>query len=56
MPDWWRCPNNPACAHAAAFHDIEDLEDEIPRCCVEGCRCGARPSETGTPATEESTP
>lgn len=38
--DWWRCPNDPSCGHAGAFHDIEELGDPIPTCCVEGCPCG----------------
>lgn len=38
---WWLCPNQPRCPHGAALHDIEDLGDVSPTCCVEGCRCGA---------------
>lgn len=41
---WWRCPNEPSCGHAGVFHDIEDWDDDLPRCCVEGCPCGERPS------------
>lgn len=37
---WWLCPNKPPCPHAAVLHDIEDLEDIRPRCCVPGCPCG----------------
>jgi hypothetical protein len=38
---WWRCPNEPPCPHGAVLHDIEDAEDQLPRCCAEGCGCGA---------------
>jgi hypothetical protein len=37
---WWRCPNNPPCPHAGLFHDIYDEEDQVPRCCADGCDCG----------------
>jgi hypothetical protein len=37
---WWACPNVPPCPHGGAVHDVEDLEDEVPRCCMEGCDCG----------------
>ncbi len=40
---WWVCPNEPRCPHAAVLHDVYDDEDEVPRCCAEGCQCGARP-------------
>lgn len=40
--DWWLCPNVPRCPHAAVFHDVEDWEDDRPRCTIDGCRCGAR--------------
>jgi hypothetical protein len=40
---WWLCPNEPRCGHAAVIHDVYDAEDEVPRCCAEGCQCGARP-------------
>lgn len=45
MTAWWLCPNEPRCGHAAVFHDIYDDEDQVPRCCAEGCQCGARPKE-----------
>jgi hypothetical protein len=35
-------PNEPPCPHPALVHDIEDWEDMVPRCCAEGCGCGAR--------------
>lgn len=38
---WWLCPNLPPCPHSGVVHDIEDLDDTRPRCCVEGCDCGA---------------
>jgi hypothetical protein len=38
---WWLCPNEPRCAHPAALHDVEDFDDPTPRCCAEGCDCGA---------------
>jgi hypothetical protein len=38
---WWVCPNEPRCPHAAVIHDVYDSEDEVPRCCAEGCQCGA---------------
>ena len=41
--NWWACPNTPPCPHGGALHDVEDLEDQSPTCCVEGCTCGARP-------------
>ena len=37
---WWLCPNTPPCPHGGPLHDIEDLEDQTPTCCVEGCTCG----------------
>lgn len=43
MSGWWRCPNEPPCGHAGLFHDVYDDEDQVPRCCAEGCPCGARP-------------
>lgn len=36
---WWLCPNG-TCLHGGILHDIYDLEDEHPRCCVDGCDCG----------------
>lgn len=38
---WWLCPNLPRCGHPAVLHDIEEYDDPVPRCCVDGCRCGA---------------
>ena len=35
------CPNEPPCEHDGLVHDIEDYGDPLPRCCVDGCRCGA---------------
>jgi hypothetical protein len=43
--NWWRCPNEPPCPHGGLVHDVYDLEDEVPRCCAEGCMCGARPKK-----------
>lgn len=40
-----RCPNEPSCSHAAFVHDVYDLEDQVPRCCTEGCQCGTRPKD-----------
>jgi hypothetical protein len=34
------CPNRPGCPHHAGVHDVWDLDDDWPTCCVEGCRCG----------------
>lgn len=42
MADWWRCPNDPPCPHAGVVHDVYDLDDRTPRCCIEGCDCGRR--------------
>lgn len=36
----WVCPNDPGCEHAAAVHDVYDVDDPYPACCAEGCRCG----------------
>jgi hypothetical protein len=36
----WRCPNEPSCGHAGAFHDVEDTDDAVPMCVVDGCVCG----------------
>src|ERR1700753_1013270 len=56
---WWLCPNQPRCGHPAVLHDIYDSEDEMPRCCVPGCPCGARPQvpvpEPGDARTAEFT-
>src|SRR4030095_17221873 len=41
MSDWWRCPNDPPCTHGAVLHDITERDDPSPRCCVDGCDCGA---------------
>jgi hypothetical protein len=35
------CPNLPPCGHPGFVHDIYDLDDRHPRCCAEGCTCGA---------------
>lgn len=43
----WICPNDPPCPHMGAVHDVYDLEDTTPRCCIEGCGCG-RPDVTTT--------
>lgn len=40
MSDPWSCPNDPPCPHIGAVHDVYDLEDTVPTCCIEGCRCG----------------
>jgi hypothetical protein len=40
---WWLCPNEPRCPHARVFHDVEDYDDPLPRCCAEGCDCGKWP-------------
>lgn len=45
---WWICPNDPPCIHGAALHDIEELGDPLPRCCSEGCPCGAQAKREGT--------
>lgn len=46
---WWLCPNDPPCIHGAALHDVEDFGDPLPRCCSEGCPCGAQAKrEEGT--------
>lgn len=37
----FRCPNDPPCAHPGLLHDIEDYADPRPRCCADGCPCGA---------------
>ena len=35
---WYAC----ACGHIMLFHDIQDLEQPLPVCCVDGCigQCG----------------
>lgn len=38
----WLCPSQ-GCGHDLALHDIYDLADPTPRCCVEGCDCGSTP-------------
>lgn len=36
---WWVCPNDPPCDHAAVFHDIEEYG--APEVCTIGdCGCG----------------
>lgn len=47
---WWLCPNDPPCGHAAALHDVEDFGDPSPRCCFEGCTCGAQAKREATDA------
>lgn len=42
MTAWWLCPNEPRCPHGAIAHDIEEMDDPMPRCCVEGCDCGKK--------------
>lgn len=44
--EWWLCPNEPRCPHGAVLHDFEDMEDDHPRCCVEGCDCGRQAAES----------
>lgn len=39
---WWQCPNEPQCPHGGLVHDVYDDEDQVPRCCAEGCDCGKR--------------
>ena len=34
------CPNRPQCPHGSHLHDIYELGDPYPTCCVEGCPCG----------------
>lgn len=34
------CPNTPPCLHARIAHDVEDADDPLPMCCVDGCDCG----------------
>lgn len=41
---WWLCPNDPPCPHGAIVHDIAEMDDEWPTCCVEGCSCGITPA------------
>lgn len=42
--NWWLCPNTPRCPHGGVFHDVEDMEDTSPMCCIEGCACGGAES------------
>lgn len=44
---WWLCPNDPPCPHGAAVHDVYDADDVTPRCCIDGCDCGATPRAEG---------
>jgi len=37
---WWLCPNEPRCPHGALLHDVDELDDPTPTCCVDGCPCG----------------
>lgn len=39
------CPNQPRCPHPSFVHDIHDLDDERPMCCVEGCDCGSEATD-----------
>jgi hypothetical protein len=40
MDPWFApCPNRPPCPHGAVRHDIHDLDDPQPSCCVDGCYC-----------------
>lgn len=49
------CPNTPPCGHARIAHDVEDADDPLPMCCVDGCGCGhdrtQLPGSTPTPDT-----
>lgn len=36
------CPNQPPCGHSGLVHEIDDWDGPLPRCCEEGCVCGAR--------------
>lgn len=49
---WLPCPNEPRCPHAGIIHDIYDAEDQVPRCCAEGCDCGKRPAGRDGPLTK----
>ena len=55
MADWWRCPNDPPCPHAAVYHDVYDYDDPFPRCCMAACDCGrsAQRGAEGAPITEK---
>ena len=35
------CPNQPPCEHNGLVHEIDDWDDPSPRCCMDGCGCGA---------------
>jgi hypothetical protein len=37
------CPNSPPCGHSGLLHDVQDWDDTLPRCCSDGCLCGAAP-------------
>jgi hypothetical protein len=39
------CPNEPPCEHSGLLHDIWTLEEPLPTCCVEGCKCGRAAAE-----------
>lgn len=39
MPDTFECPTR-GCPHPSLLHDIHDLDDPYPTCCVKGCACG----------------
>jgi uncharacterized low-complexity protein len=51
-PGSLRCPNTPPCAHSSLFHDVEDDEDTVPRCCAEDCPCGAERPPANLPNPE----
>jgi len=34
------CPNDPPCPHGGLFHDIYEMGDPYPTCCMPDCRCG----------------
>jgi hypothetical protein len=38
----WVCPNF-ECHHSGLLHDINEPGDQRPRCCFDGCECGADP-------------
>jgi hypothetical protein len=40
----WACPNDPPCPHGSFVHDIDEPDDPLPTCCVEGCDCGHDPA------------
>jgi hypothetical protein len=46
---WWLCPNQPRCPHPAVIHDVKNVEDATPRCCADGCQCGASGAPSDPP-------